>query len=164
MKDKIIKNAEYYIHKIGLEEKEGLEGYIKETTKSDLLLLNDSLPERFTGDRNAYSMNYFLLKEGQKLKLHTLNQDEQWFYHAGGAIRITYFFEEEEDKITIEIGPDLEKGQLFQASIPHNSWFEAEISEGEFCLVSCSLAPGFDPRDSVFQEFKLFNELNNEIL
>lgn len=147
-----MKDAQYYIDQLKLRQIEGLEGYIKETITSDLLLLDDSLPERFIGDRNAYSMNYFLLKKGQKLKLHTLNQDEQWFYHAGGTIRITYYFEEtKEKKEVVEIGSDLEKGQQFQTSIPHNSWFEAEITEGEFCLVSCSLAPGFDPRDSVFQ-------------
>lgn len=151
----INKDAQYYIDKLKLRAIEDLEGYIKETITSDLLLLNKSLPERFKGDRNIYSMNYFLLKKGQKLKLHTLNQDEQWFYHAGGAIRITYFFDESE-KVAIEIGSDLEKGQQFQGSIPHNSWFEAEVSEGEFCLVSCSLAPGFDSRDSVFR--KPFNK------
>lgn len=166
MENIIPKCARYYIDKLGLVKLENMGGYIKVTSKSDIILPNASLPERFEGDRDAYSMNYYLLEKGETLNWHKLNQDEQWFYHAGGAIKISYFFPEEVESKgnekfeipcnlhSIVIGSDLDKGHQLQASVPHNAWFKAEIVDGDFCLVSCSLAPGFDMRDSTIMKIQ----------
>lgn len=106
-----------------------------------------SLPERFAGDRHFYSTNYYLLKAGELLRLHALNQDEQWFYHQGSAVRL-HIFSPDGGYSTIDIGADLDQGQVPQAVAPHNHWFGAELLGPGYVLVSCSLAPGYDPRDS----------------
>ncbi len=106
-----------------------------------------SLPGRFAGDRHFYSTNYFLLKEGELLRLHALNQDEQWFYHQGSAVRL-HIFPPDGTYSTIDIGADLDQGQVLHAVAPHNHWFGAELLGPGYVLVSCSLAPGYDPRDT----------------
>ncbi len=109
-------------------------------------VLRAALPERFVGDRRFYSSNYFLLKEGEVLRLHSLNQDEQWFYHQGSAIRLHIF--EDSGYRTVDLGSDLDQGQVFQSFAPHNTWFGAELLGPAYVLVSCSLAPAWDARDS----------------
>ncbi len=109
-------------------------------------VLRSALPERFVGDRHFYSTNYYLLKEGDVLRLHTLNQDEQWFFHQGSAIRLHIFADE--GYRSVDLGADLDQGQNFQGVAPHNTWFGAELLGPAYVLVSCSLAPAWDARDS----------------
>ena len=48
----------------------------------------------------------------------------------------------------VEIGRDIEKGEVPQFVIPGGTWFAAEvISENDFTLVGCTVSPGFDYRD-----------------
>lgn len=110
-------------------------------------VLAASLPDRFVGDRRFYSSNYYLLKQGELLRLHALNQDEQWFYHQGSAIRL-HIFSSDGNYTTIDVGADLDQGQVLQAVAPHGHWFGAELLGPGYVLVSCSLAPGYDGRDS----------------
>jgi predicted cupin superfamily sugar epimerase len=125
----------------------GIGGYLAPGTESDLTLLNEALPERFDGDRKAYSTNYFLLKASEVLKIHALNQDEQWFFHQGSAIKL-HIFSEEGVYSTVTFGSDIDQGQLLQGIAPHNHWFGAELLGPGYGLASCSLAPGWDKRDS----------------
>ncbi|MEY8688882.1 MAG: cupin domain-containing protein [Leptothrix sp. (in: b-proteobacteria)] len=111
-------------------------------------VLSAALPERFVGDRRHYSTNYYLLRQGELLRLHALHQDEQWFYHRGSAVRL-HIFSPEGVYSSIDIGADLDQGQVLQAAAPHDHWFGAELLGPGYVLVSCSLAPGYDPRDSV---------------
>ena len=124
-----------------------LGGYFAPGFTSDMTLLESSLPERFQGDRQAYSTNYYLLKEPQVLALHSLNQDEQWFFHQGSAIKI-HIFEKNGTYSSIVLGSDITEGQSLQGIAPHNSWFGAELMGPGYALSSCSLAPSWDERDS----------------
>lgn len=125
----------------------GIGGYIAPGPVCDLTIPNAALPNRFEGDRKAYSMNYFLLKAGNALKLHRLNQDEQWFFHQGSGIQL-HIFSDDEVYSTPTLGSDLDQGQVFQGSLPHNQWFGAELLGPGYALVGCSLAPGWDKRDT----------------
>lgn len=136
----------------------GIGGYIAPGSQSDLTILANAFPERFEGDRRAYSMNYFLLNGGDVLKLHALNQDEQWFFHQGDPIRL-HLFSSEGVYSTITLGSDLDQGQLLQAVAPHNHWFGAELLSPGYALVSCSLAPAWDKRDSAVPSSQQFEIL-----
>lgn len=138
--------ADQLIEKLGMIPT-GIGGYLAHGTGSDLILSEEALPERFVGDRTAYSTNYFLLKEGEILKIHALNQDEQWFFHQGSAIKL-HIFSEEGIYSTVTFGSDLDQGQLLQGIAPHNHWFGAELLGPGYALSSCSLAPAWDKRDS----------------
>ncbi|RTY88509.1 cupin domain-containing protein [Flavobacterium sp. GT3R68] len=125
----------------------GIGGYLAPGPESDLTILKEALPERFDGDRKAFSMNYFLLKAGEVLKMHALNQDEQWFFHQGSAIKL-HIFSDEGVYSTVTLGSDLDQGQVLQAIAPHSHWFGAELLGPGYALSSCSLAPAWDKRDS----------------
>lgn len=125
----------------------GIGGYLAHGTESDLTISEEALPKRFVGSRKAYSTNYFLLKEDEVLKMHALNQDEQWFFHQGSAIRL-HIFSEEGEYSTVTFGSDLDQGQLLQGIAAHNHWFGAELLGPGYALASCSLAPAWDKRDS----------------
>lgn len=49
-----------------------------------------------------------------------------------------------------EPGANLAAGEQFQAVVPAGCWFGAELAEGDFALVGCTVAPGFD-----FADFEL---------
>ena len=110
-------------------------------------MLDATTPERFTGDRKFYSINYFLLKSGDVLRLHTLHQDEQWFFHKGSSLRL-HIFAQDGSYRTVILGQDLDQGQMPRTVVPHDTWFGAELLGPGYALVSCSLAPGYDKRDS----------------
>jgi uncharacterized protein len=98
-------------------------------------------------------MNYYLLAHEDVLKLHMLQQDELWFFHAGGSLRLHLFDLVTRQYRVVDIGPDFEQGQFLQFAVPHNVWFGAEVvvgSEGgaEFSLCSCVLSPAWDLPDS----------------
>lgn len=140
-------SGEGWIEKLKLRPT-GVGGHFASTFESDSELLSAALPERFEGDRRFYSANYFLLNDDEVLRLHSLNQDELWYYFTGSAVRL-HVFSDRGTYEAITLGADLERGQVLQARAPHNRWFGAErLSPGTFSLVHCSLSPGFDPRDS----------------
>nr|WP_315202225.1 cupin domain-containing protein [uncultured Flavobacterium sp.] len=125
----------------------GIGGYLAHGPESDLTISKEALPERFDGDRKAYSTNYFLLKEGEVLKIHALNQDEQWFFHQGSAIRL-HIFSDDGVYSTVTFGSDLDQNQFLLGVAPHNHWFGAELLGPGYALSSCSLAPAWDKSDS----------------
>jgi len=125
----------------------GIGGYLAHGPESDLTIPKQGLPERFNGNRKAYSTNYFLLKEGEVLKIHALNQDEQWFFHQGSAIKL-HIFSDDGVYSTVTFGSDLDQDQFLLGVAPHNHWFGAELLGPGYALASCSLAPAWDKSDS----------------
>ncbi|AZA89205.1 Uncharacterized conserved protein [Chryseobacterium nakagawai] len=92
---------------------------------------------------NTYSLNFILIDNHPKLKLHKLTMDEQWFFHDGSALQI-YIFDLEKKTATVKvIGRNTNKGERLQAIAPKNTWFGAKVINEDFNLSSCSLAPGF---------------------
>ena len=137
--------VDYWITNLGLTEIP-LGGYFARTFAADFVILHAALPERFVGDRQGYSADYYLLQQGSVLGLHQLNQDELWNLYVGGPIRIHVFGT---SYSTITIGWDVAGGQALQAVAPHNTWFGGElVGSTPYALAGCSLSPGFDPRDS----------------
>lgn len=137
--------ADYWISNLGLTQIP-LGGYFARTFGADFELLHASLPERFVGDRQAYSADYYLLEAGSVLGLHMLNQDELWNLYAGGPITLQVFGA---TYSAITIGFDVAGGQLLQAVAPHNTWFGGElVGDAPYAFAGCSLAPAWDARDS----------------
>jgi len=121
-------------------------GFFKSTSVSTEKISN--LPKRFIGERNIYSSNYYLLPKNQILELHKLNQDELWFFHSGSTICI-HIFPPHEKYYRVYIGGNINNTEeSLNGVVPHNVWFGAELIGPDYGLVSCSLSPGFDPRDS----------------
>lgn len=97
---------------------------------------------------SGYSVNYILIDNHPKLKLHKLAMDEQWFYHEGSALEI-YIFDLERGCVSKKLlGRNVSKGEKLQTVVPKNTWFGAKVVNEDFHLSSCSLAPAFYPRCS----------------
>ena len=149
--------AERIIKTLNMEAIE-LGGYFAPGFTSDIMLPENALPKRFEGNRQAYSTNYHMLKDTQVLKLHALNQDEQWFFHLGSALKL-HIFEKNGTYSSLILGSDITEKQSLQGYTPHNSWFGAELLGPGFSLSSCSLAPSWDEKDSFTPSPEDINEL-----
>jgi predicted cupin superfamily sugar epimerase len=92
--------------------------------------------------RAVASAIYFLLRQGERSHWHRVDADEVWLHHAGSPLRLSVAVP---GSTTAEhlLGPDLAAGQRPQAVVPAAAWQAAEPI-GDFSLVSCVVAPGFD--------------------
>ncbi|NIW80716.1 MAG: hypothetical protein GWN16_15195 [Calditrichae bacterium] len=143
------RNADYWIKKLNLSKHpEG--GYFREVYRSPEKIGGESLPSRFEGDRVFATSIYFLLRGGEVSKLHRLKADETWHFYTGSSL--TLFLIDERGKLSqIVLGPDYEKGEVFQTVIPHDCWFGAKVNDpNAYTLVGCTVAPGFE-----FGDFEL---------
>lgn len=153
--------ADYFINKLGLEAHvEG--GYFKEVYRNELEISTEAYPIPFEGERALSTTIYFLLKSGQVSKFHKLKFDELWFYHYGCPVMI-HMLDEKGGYQKLELGLDLEKGEMPQVLVPANVIFSAEpLAEDSFSLVSCLVSPGFDFRDFILYDGNTLSEMYPE--
>jgi len=84
---------------------------------------------------------YFLLARGERSHWHRIDAVEIWHYYAGSAL--TLHVADDGGRHSIRLGPDLAAGEVPQAVVPAQAWQAAE-STGDWTLVGCTVAPGFD--------------------
>lgn len=152
------KSASYWIERLNLSKHpEG--GYFKEVYKSDELLLPSSLPDRYSESRTFATSIYFLIKSGQKSKLHWLKSDETWVLIDGSPIQL-HLFRSVEEYRSLTLGKDLENSQIPQFTIPRFTHFGAAPLEKEsYSLVACIVTPGFEFNDFSFSDKKELIEI-----
>jgi len=97
--------------------------------------------------RSLCTAIYFLLARGERSHWHRIDAVEIWHYHAGSALVLQ--IADDGDKRSVRLGPDLAAGEVPQAAVPAHAWQAAE-STGDWTLVGCTVAPGFD-----FAKFEL---------
>lgn len=125
-------------------------GWFRESYRSSGTIPASALPRRFGGDRSYCTSIYFLLEKGDVSAFHRIRSDELWHFHAGAGLTI-HVFSPTGGYRTLLVGGDPGAGESFQAVVPAGSWFGAEVTgDGEFSLVGCTVAPGFD-----FADFEL---------
>jgi predicted cupin superfamily sugar epimerase len=118
-------------------------GFYKEVYRSKTIIRDLVSPK----DKSAYTSIYYLLAGKDFSSWHRIKSDETWFFHLGCDVFI-YFFDEQHYLQTIVLGMGSKR---LQATIPANTWFAARpATENAFCLVSCTVAPGFE-----FDEFEI---------
>lgn len=93
------------------------------------------------GGRAASTAIYFLLARGEHSHWHRIDAVEIWHYYAGDAL--TLRVADHGGEHSLRLGPDLAAGELPQAIVPAHAWQAAE-STGDWTLVGCTVAPGFD--------------------
>ena len=110
---------------------------------------------RFNGMRSYATAIHYLLKGAEHSKLHKINSDELWFFHAGDPLTV-HVFPETGDPISFILGHSPDKHQVLQAWVPAGTWFGACLDYAtdtdQYALVSCVVAPGFDFRDFTFAD------------
>lgn len=91
---------------------------------------------------------YFLLARGERSHWHRIDAVEIWHYHAGAPLTLR-IAKDGSPQQSIRLGPDVARGEQPQAIVPAGAWQAAE-SGGDWTLVGCTVAPGFE-----FSKFEL---------
>lgn len=95
------------------------------------------------GDRGHSTAIYYLLEVGDRSHWHRVRDAaEVWHYYAGAPLALHRSADGKASE-TLVLGTDLIKGERPQAIVPADWWQSAE-SLGEFTLVGCTVAPGFE--------------------
>jgi len=113
-------------------------GFYRQTYRSEAM--------REDGRHYATSILFLLTSENPS-RFHRLDAEEIWYYHGGDPL-IVHIIDELGAYKTIEIGPNLEVGQVFQAVVPPGVWFGSSVAPAKdgvvgWSLVGCAVAPGF---------------------
>jgi len=91
--------------------------------------------------RAASTAIYFLLAAGERSHWPRVDAVEIWHYHAGAPL--TLEIADENGQRAITLGADLAAGQQPQCIVPPHAW-QAASTTGDWTLVGCTVAPGFD--------------------
>jgi len=91
--------------------------------------------------RPASTAIYFLLASGERSHWHRIDAVEIWHYHAGAPLMLE--IADDNGRRTVTLGADLEAGQQPQGIVPPHAW-QAAATTGDWTLVGCTVAPGFD--------------------
>ncbi|MFN3546846.1 MAG: cupin domain-containing protein [Mesorhizobium sp.] len=95
------------------------------------------------GPRGHSTAIYFLLERGQVSHWHLVRDAvEVWHHHAGAPLELSISVDARGvERLTL--GPDILAGQRPQGIVPAGAWQSAR-SLGDWTLVGCTVAPGFD--------------------
>jgi predicted cupin superfamily sugar epimerase len=97
---------------------------------------------------------YFLLARGDRSQWHRIDAVEIWHYYSGASLKLQ-IANDGCAPHTIALGPDVAAGERPQAIVPSGAWQAAETT-GDWTLVGCTVAPGF--------EFASFELLKGDLL
>ena len=86
---------------------------------------------------------YFLLAGGERSHWHRIDAAELWHFYAGAPLVLEMAADEHGQVRRMKLGPDIAMGERPQGIVPAGHWQAAE-SMGEWTLVGCTVAPGFD--------------------
>jgi len=131
-------------------------GFYKETYRSqEKINLDGALG--IQGERNYSTAIYFLLIRDSFSAWHKIKQDETWHFYEGSPVRV-HSISPAGEYHHFDLGPEFDSKQEPQYIVPGGSWFASETL-GEYSLVGCTVAPGFD-----FQDFELANRKELSLL
>ena len=85
---------------------------------------------------------YFLLARGETSPWHRIDATEIWHYYAGSPLTLRIGHEGCTPH-TVRLGPNVAAGERPQAIVPNSAWQSAETT-GDWTLVGCTVAPGFE--------------------
>jgi uncharacterized protein len=93
--------------------------------------------------RAASTAAYYLLARGERSHWHKVDAVEAWHYHAGAPLKLEIALDANGPVECLTLGADLAAGERPQAMVPAHAW-QAAQSLGEWTLVGCTVAPGFE--------------------
>jgi predicted cupin superfamily sugar epimerase len=101
------------------------------------------------GGRAASTAIYFLLARGERSHWHRVDAVEVWHWHAGAPLKLEISADQSGKVESVTLGCDLAAGERPQGIVPAHAW-QAALTLGDWTLVGCTVAPGFD-----FKTFEL---------
>jgi predicted cupin superfamily sugar epimerase len=93
-------------------------------------------------DRAASTAIYFLLAGGERSHWHRIDAVEVWHWYAGAALELE-MSQAPARRERVILGNDLAAAERPQAIVPAHAW-QAAQTLGEWTLVGCTVAPGFE--------------------
>jgi uncharacterized protein len=100
--------------------------------------------------RVALTLIYFLLTKGQHGRWHRVGSDEVWHFYEGDPMEV-YWIDDQDSIHRDVIGTGTSSGQPM-CVVPAGCW-QAARPLGEYSLLGCSVAPGFE-----FTDFEMLSE------
>ncbi len=101
--------------------------------------------ESFRDNENNVSLIYYLLKKNQRSHWHRLTKNEILHFYQGDAMSV-FISQNGKTLITKTLGKNLNNNENLHIVVKAGSWFSMK-SNGEFSLIGCTVAPGFDYSD-----------------
>lgn len=93
--------------------------------------------------RNASTAIYYLLRAGEASHWHRVDAAEIWHFYAGAPLSLRIAETGEIPVSSNILGNDLAAGERPQIIVPADAW-QSAASLGEWTLVGCTVAPGFE--------------------
>ncbi|MFH1370676.1 MAG: cupin domain-containing protein [Planctomycetota bacterium] len=139
--------AEQIIKFFGMKPLSQEGGYYVETYRAAEQIKKAALPINLSGDRSIATAILYLLTADTFSAMHRLKSDEIFHFYLGDPVTMLQLHPDGRSEI-ITLGQDILKSQKIQVLVPKNTWQGAFINEGgQFALMGCTVAPGFDPDD-----------------
>jgi predicted cupin superfamily sugar epimerase len=108
-------------------------GYFRETFRD---------PKQTADGRSASTAIYFLLARGERAHWHRIDAVEIWHWYAGAPLQLEIAAAPGRvERVTL--GGDISAGLRPQAVVPPQAW-QAAQTLGDWTLLGCTVAPGFD--------------------
>ena len=120
-------------------------GYFRQTFRAD------QRPKVSTerGERLTLTTIYYMLtKENNIDHFHTKYSDGIEYYHLGAPITYHLIYPDGRYEKVV-VGPDIAHGQQLQLAVTGGTYKAAELTQGEYGLVSEAVAPGWQMEDMV---------------
>ena len=100
--------------------------------------------------RSALTTIYFLLVKGQHSRWHRVASDEAWHFYEGDPLEVYWI--DDRGVVHEEVLATGNSNANPMCVVPAGCW-QAARPLGEYSLIGCTVAPGFD-----FQDFELISE------
>ena len=125
--------------------KEG--GFYIETYRAAEVLKKEVLSADISGERNFSSVILYLLTSKTISLMHRLKYDEMFHFYLGNPVTMLQLHPDGSSEI-ITLGHNILSEQKVQVLVPKGTWQGAFVQPGgQFSLMGCSVAPGFDEAD-----------------
>lgn len=121
-------------------------GYFREIFRS----ANKVQPLDERSARSALTTIYFLLVKGQHGRWHRVRSDETWHFYEGDPLEIYWI--DGEDIVHRKVVGTGTSNVHPMCVVPAGCW-QAARPLGEFSLMGCTVAPGFQ-----FEDFEMLSE------
>jgi len=119
-------------------------GWFRETYRSEMKVRSPQAG----AERSAITDIHFLLSGGEISRFHRVLHDEIWNYCEGAPLILHLAVPDGAFTGSVTLGSRGE-GRALKHVVPAGHWQAAETA-GEYTLVSCAVAPGFDFADFGF--------------
>jgi predicted cupin superfamily sugar epimerase len=96
------------------------------------------------GPRSAGTAIYYLLPRGEFAAWHQVASDEVWHFYDGAPLTLYLLGAQGLEAVTL--GREVSQGERPQLVVPAGV-LQAAVPRGDYTLVGCTVAPGFDFAD-----------------